>query len=95
MERPKFYLVIKAGYASTKLYLCPSHLKLQGPAGDKTIVLLGCRALLFITFSPIPLGYMTSKDKNEFIIFVCIYLIDNLLTAFLAATDLEQICKSL
>ena len=46
-------------------------------------------------FQPIPSGYMASNDKNEFIIFVCIYLIDNLLIAFLSATGLEQVCKSL
>ncbi|AAZ24781.1 hypothetical protein CPS_2689 [Colwellia psychrerythraea 34H] len=28
-----------------------------------------------------PLGYISAMDKNEFIIFVCIYLIDNLLIA--------------
>ena len=55
----------------------------------------GFRALLLITLHPIPLGYIASKDKNEFIIFVCIYLIDNLLIAFLGATGLEQVCKSL
>ncbi|KGJ88644.1 hypothetical protein ND2E_3942 [Colwellia psychrerythraea] len=42
-----------------------------------------------------PSGYMASKDKNEFIIFVCIYLIDYLLIASLRVTDLEQVCKSL
>jgi len=42
-----------------------------------------------------PLGYIPSIDRNEFNIFDCIYLIDNLLIAFLGATNMEQICDSL